>query len=48
MKGKLIDPDKIIYLEKKLLQIHPMIRKDLQKFIQYLETTVLDIEKVLT
>ncbi|KPA11939.1 hypothetical protein MHK_007841 [Candidatus Magnetomorum sp. HK-1] len=32
------DPDKIAYLEKKLIQINPMILKDLNLFIQYLKS----------
>lgn len=37
------DPDKIIFLEKKLIQINPMLMKDLQQFIQYLKS--ISIEK---
>jgi len=36
------DPDKITFLEKKLIQINPMLMKDLQQFIQYLKSISLE------
>jgi len=38
------DPDKITYLEKKLVQINPMIIKDFKQFIQYLISINIDID----